>query len=70
MADGNVRTTINFFNMHNKKVTIKPAESTQIDSEIDVKLPDGLVGTLVVLSTIQTIGLKLENDNSIETNKS
>ena len=49
-----------------KKVTIKPCESTQIDSQIGVELPDGLVRTLIVLPTIQMTELKLKNDNSVE----
>ena len=52
--------------MRTKKVTIKPCESIHVDSQIEFELPDGLKGTLVVLLTIQMMGLKLQNDNSIE----
>ena len=49
------------------QITIKPGENAEIKTQVKVELPDRIFGTLVVLLSIQMLGLKLQSVNySIE----
>ena len=49
-----------------RKLVIKPAETALLDTKIQVELPEGPVGALVVLPIIQSLILKLQNGYSIQ----
>ena len=49
-----------------KKICINPDDNVQVGTQIEAELSDEIIGTTVVLPTIQTLGLKLKNGDSIE----
>ena len=49
-----------------RRITIRTAETATLNENIGLALPDGIVDTLVVLPTVRKLGLKLQNEHTIQ----
>ena len=48
-----------------KSIVINSTESAQIDKEITVNLPDGILAVLTIMTTVLNLGLYNRNDNEL-----
>ena len=62
-ARQNEHERYNFFDICTKEIC---HQTTTLNTRVQVDLPQGLVGTLVVLPAIQTLGLKPQNGHLMQ----